>query len=237
MKYFALAASLVGFSTLSLSAQIISTPNVFNDGVDTPAFVTMNSTYSSNFLPPNVDDLTTAQSVFGDYNRGGGSNTDLDDQLMTITGFSAPTGIDSLVFFDTGNDYEPGRNATQVTIYYSTSEIDSDNPSDYTAALNGGAAYTLGLGSNGRYENAATDGSGVFYDTLSLNIPGDAQSLLLDFGGENLAYALPDANDYYVGAGFSEIQAFAAAPEPSVYALMTAGLLALAGLGRLRRLA
>ena len=50
-----------------------------------------------------------------------------------------------------------------------------------------------------------------YYDDLAVNIPTGTQSLLFDFGNPG------------IGKGFTEIEAYAAAPEPSTYAMMFAG--------------
>jgi hypothetical protein len=77
----------------------------------------------------------------------------------------------------------------------------------------------------------------VPFDTLTgLNIPTGAKSVLLDFGAERDAYGAPGST-YYVGVGFSEIQAFAPVPEPSTWAMLMTSALGLAGLLRVRRLA
>ena len=60
----------------------------------------------------------------------------------------------------------------------------------------------------------------------NLGITSSTKSILLDFG---LAHG--------IGDGFSEIQGFAAVPEPSAYALLGLGLGALVVVGRMRKLA
>jgi hypothetical protein len=92
-------------------AQLISDHNVFNNGSQ-EATVTMNTEYSDGTFPhEDAVDLTGAQAYFGDYLRGG-SNPMIDDQLMTISGFDATSGIGSLRFYE--GQYEPGRVADQA---------------------------------------------------------------------------------------------------------------------------
>lgn len=235
MKWLSLFFAFVGFSTLTLSAQTISDQNIFNTDSNA-ATITMNSTYQG-FAPSGADDLGSSQSVFGDYMRSGGSDTNIDDQLMTISGFSASNGIGSLRFYDT-DEYELGRDATQVTIYYSMSDTTSQVPGDFIA-LNGGNPFTLTLGSNGRYSSlsSASNANYGYYDTLTdLNIPTGAQSILLDFGPETYNTGSYTTGTYHVGVGFTEIQAFAPVPEPSTYVLMLGGVVALAGFVRFRRI-
>lgn len=236
MKLSLLVIAMTVVACLSAKGQLISNANIFNDGTTT-ATVTMNSTYPG-FLPSAAVNRATTQAVFGDYNRGGSSNTTIDDQLMTISGFNAASGIGSIRFYDTGNAYELGREAQQVTIYYSLSVTNSQSTSDYIA-LNGGAAFTLPLSSTTkRYQTIGSDSTGgVAYDTLNgLLIPAGTKSLLLDFGPETDSFRSASPT-YDVGVGFTEIQGFAPVPEPSTYALLAAGGLALLGLARVRRTA
>jgi hypothetical protein len=228
----ALTASAIAFAlvaSVEVSAQTISEKNVFNTGSN-EATVTMSNEYSDSTFPhEDAVDLTSSQAFFGDYERGGTDPTS-DTQLMTISNFSAPAGIGSLVFYDP-NQYEPGRVATQVTVYYSLSDTTSQNPTNFVA-LNGGNPFTLALNSNGHYTTAS---SGTYFDELTdLGIPSGAQSILLDFGPDHYAYPQSNGSDYYVGVGFQEIQAFAPVPEPSTWALMGGGILGLCLLRRLR---
>jgi hypothetical protein len=230
MKSLTLASFLFVASQIVLSAQIITTSNIFNDGT-TQATVLTDSAYSTGAFPySNIDNLSgSGEFVFGDYARFSDPpvNPSVNDQRMSITGFSDPTGIGSLRFFD-GANYEVGRVATQVTIYYSKSAAtgNSLNLSDYHV-LNGGVAYTLSadLNSNNGYQDGTDVATGINYDELTgLSIPIGTKSILLDFGAERDGY---NASTYFTGAGFAEIQAFGDAvvvPEPSTWAMMFAGL-------------
>jgi hypothetical protein len=225
------AGCLFAASQMNASAQIISTPNIFNDGTDPAALVTVDSDYSYGSFPTsNVDNLSAGgQFVFGDYHRNGSTtNPVVNDQLMSISGFSDPTGIGSLRFFDL-NQYEVGRVATQVTLFYTKATLTGAaalNPANYLV-LNGGAAYSLptDLNSNNGYTGGTDAASGVNYDTLTgLSVPTGTKGILLDFGAERDAY---NGNTYFVGSGFQEIQAFGDAvvvPEPSTWAMMIGGL-------------
>lgn len=237
MKPLVVVVSLLGILPLTLSAQTTSDSNIFNSGSGA-ATVTVNSEYGeSQFHKASVDDRSDSQFFFGDYQRTGGSNTTIDDQLMSLSGFDATTGIDSLRFYD-GEQFEVGRVALQVTIYESSSDTTSLNLADYTA-LNGGNPFTLAVGANGFYIDGTSTNSGTHYDTLTdLGIAAGTQSLLFDFGPERYSTggSTPaNGSDYHVGVGFKEIQGFAAVPEPGTYALLLGGVAALAGFMRLRR--
>ena len=221
-------------SQVGTPAQIIATPNIFNDGT-TQATVTTDSDYNTGSFPQsNIDNLSASGLfVFGDYARNGStSNPTVNDQNMSISGFTDPTGIASLRIFD-GNNYEVGRVATQVTIYYTQSTLTGAallDKSNYNV-LNGGLAYNLpaDLNSINGYTGGTDVASGINYDELTgLSAPAGTKSILLDFGPERDAY---NSNTYFVGAAFAEIQAFGgvAAPEPSTYAMMLGGM-ALLGL-------
>lgn len=232
MKWSGLiTVSIALFVPLAVRGQLITDANVFNTGAH-EATVTMSTEYGEGQFPrQDAVDRTTSQTFFGDYQRGG-TDPSSDVQLMTISNFSAPTGITSLVFFDP-NQYEPGRVATQVTIYYSFSNTTSQDTTAFFA-LNGGNPYTLALSSGGHYTTAS---SGTYFDELSsLAIPAGVQSLLLDFGPDREAYG-GGPTDYHVGVGFQDIQAIAAVPEPSSYAMFAASLMGLVGWLRLRRVA
>ena len=221
MKSLSTLMALVTATSLSsLSAHAVtadsSTPNIFSG-----ASVDANSIFSSGAYSPSsvVDGLAngaiSTEFFFGNTNP----------ELLSIAGFSAPAGIDSITFFNTNAGQ---RAAPSVIIYTSTSDLTNDlNPADYTA-LNGGVAFTLptdaGVPPSGYTEglDSAASGADFGFDTLTgLDIPVGTQSILFDFGSPVQA------------AGLSEIQGFAAAPEPGTYALLGVGALVLAW--RLRR--
>jgi hypothetical protein len=215
--------------------------NIFNPtGLSTAqATVSANTSYPG-FSTAKVDDGTANGFVFGDYLRPGQTDT-TNDQLMSITGFSDPSGISSLRFFDIDN-YESGRVADQVTIYYSTSALTGNSLS--TSAYTELGNYSLPISST-TSNNAYTSGTtsdGDAYDTLSgLLIPAGTTSILFDFGAERNHNGGPstdgtDPNNYNVGVGFEEIQAFAPIPEPSTNAMML-GALAILGFCFRRKLA
>jgi hypothetical protein len=231
MKLAIAMITLSGFASLAVHAQMISDPNIFNNG--TTAAVVMSTTNYGGFPPSNADDLTSSQFFFGDYLRGNGTDpANVATQYLTFSGLSTPTGIGSLRFYDP-NNYEIGRVATQVTIYYTTGTLAAGDftLSDYSA-LNGGNPYALPTGSTGRY--AEGSGSGDTFDTLTgLAIPVGTTEILLDFGPEHDMNGGPTdptpatpGSDYNVGAGFQEIQAFggAAVPEPGTWAMLLGGL-------------
>jgi hypothetical protein len=241
MKPFLLLTSLFTLAPFALSAQTIADLNIFNTGTS-QATVTQNTTYPG-FNPATVVDGSTNGTVFADYLRQGGSDTTINDQLMSLSNFSDPGGITSLRFYDI-DQYEAGRVADQVTIYYSTSALTANslNPANYTA-LNGGAAYTLPISStmsNNAYTGGTDPHNGFAYDTLAnLAIPAGTTSILFDFGPDRDHNGGPasdgsDSSDYNVGAGFAEIQAFGPVPEPSTYAMVILSLAGVAFLARRR---
>jgi hypothetical protein len=151
MKSATTFIAVFGLVSISLQAQMISDVNILNNGT-TAAAAASNTNYGG-FSPGNADDLTSAQFFFADYERDNGADsTNVNTQYLTFSGLSAPTGIGSLRFYDP-NQYEIGRVATQVTIYYATGSTASGDftLSDYTA-LNGGTPYVLSTGINGRYD-------------------------------------------------------------------------------------
>jgi hypothetical protein len=218
-----LAAAVLMTLAGNAKAQIINNTNVFNNGV-TQATVVTTDGYNENpgaFPPSNIDERGTGQFFYADF-----QNVTLPEQYMSLTGFNAGIGIQAFNFFD-GAQYEPGRVATQVTIYYSTSALtgNSLNPADYTA-LNGGLPYNLPISSTSS-DNSYTSGTdvatGINYDTISgLDIPVGTKSILFDFGTNRKSNG--DGTGYNVGMGFSEIQAIEATPEPSTWAMMLGGL-------------
>ena len=194
-------------------AASITDPNIFNPG-GAPATTVSSSTYGSDFSSYAVDSGPDYnQFFFGDF---------AGDESLSISNFSAPSGIATLRFFDT-EEFEESRVATSVVIYVSTTNYASNpvaalNPAHYTA-LNGGTAFNLpiGAGTDGAYystgiDSAGDDGVSGHYDDLSLAIPAGTQSLLFDFGSPG------------IGKGFTEIEGFAPVPEPSAYAMMVAGM-------------
>jgi hypothetical protein len=215
---FVTATSLSSLSARAVTADS-STLNIFSG-----ASVDANSVFSSGAYSPSsvVDGLangaTSTEFFFG--------NT--DPELLSIAGFSAPAGIDSITFFNTQAGQ---RAAPSVIIYTSTSDLTTDvNPADYTA-LNGGLAFTLptdaGVPPSSYTEglDSASGGADFGFDTLTgLDIPVGTQSILFDFGSPTQA------------AGLSEIQGFPAVPEPSTWAMMGLGAVGLLFLAR-RRLA
>jgi hypothetical protein len=199
----------------SLRAADINDPNIFNPTGGPDATAVSSSTYGGVDLPTYAVDTGSGYNQFF-FNDFAGEET------LSISGFSAPSGIATLRFFDT-EEYQEGRVATTVTIYASSTNYASStsavalNTANYTA-LNGGAAYTLpiGAGTDGAYYSTGVDSTGDngewgYYDDLAVNIPTGTQSLLFDFGNPG------------IGKGFTEIEAYAAAPEPSTYAMMFAG--------------
>jgi hypothetical protein len=211
-------------STGLVHAASVSDPNIFNPGA-APATAVSTSEYSGGDAPSNAVDLTgNGQFFFGDGQAG--------DQTLSLTDFSAPSGIDTIRFFDT-EEYEQGRLAQSVSIYTSTGATSSTSTADYTflgtfslptisnAAGTNGLTYatpSYAGTSNGKYD--------YYDDVTDLGIGADTKSILFDFG-----------TSPGIGYGFSEIEGFAAAPEPSTYALMGLGLAAFVLVARLRRLA
>jgi hypothetical protein len=214
-----LVVSLGGF----VRAADINDPNIFNPTNGPDATAASTSTYGGDLAQYAVDTGTGYnQFFFGDYQ---GSTS---DEELSIAGFSAPSGIATLRFFD-AEEYEDGRVATSVVIYASSTDYAGNagalTNGNYTA-LNGGAAYNLPLGGNNGnghgnvyystgVDSAGDNGTWGHYDDLSVAVPAGTQSLLFDFQTNG------------IGKGFTEIQGFAAVPEPSTYAMMFAGLVAL----------
>ena len=136
------------------------------------------------------------------------------DQRVAITGFNSK--IVDIRFFSSPSD--PGRFPSSLSVYYSTSSTTSLTSSSYTGllfatpALNG-SAFTPVAGSTAAYID------------LYVNAPVGTQSLLFDIGSANGE-----------GDRISELQAFAAVPEPSSLSLcvLSAGFLIFAKL-RLRK--
>jgi hypothetical protein len=221
MKNFPILIALVTATSLSSLSVHAATADSSTSNIFSGAAVDANSIFSSGAYSPSsvVDGLAnggdSTQFYFGNTNP----------ELLSITGFSAPAGIDSITFFNTQAGQ---RAAPSVIIYTSTSDLTNDlNPADYTA-LNGGLAFTLPADASvppSSYTeglDSASGGADLGFDTLTdLNIPTGTQSILFDFGTVTQA------------SGLSEIQGFAAVPEPSTYALMGLGALVLAW--RLRR--
>lgn len=237
MKAIVLVGGFAVFLQIPTQAQLLTTPNLLNDGVHV-ATVTTNTNYPG-FSPAKVDDLTSGDFVFDDYLRHANSTT-INDQLMSLSNLYDPTGITSLRLFDDEN-YEIGRVPTQVTIYYTTSTLVGSsallNSANYTA-LNGGTAFTLALDGSGHFAGGAAVGASSHYDDLlNLAIPANTTSILLDFGVERESGGGPFVNHadgvgpgYNVGAGIDEIQAFPglSVPEPGTWAMLAGGLLILA---------
>jgi hypothetical protein len=216
------AAVLVSL-TVSARAASVTATNIFNTG-SFQATATSSSEYNGGDGPQNAVDLNGYNQLF--FNDGQAGN-----ETLSLTNFSDPSGIDTLRFYDT-EEYEAGRLAGSVTIYTSTSVETSTSSADYTllgnfalptmsnSAVTNGHSYTTAsyAGTNGVYD---------YYDDLTgLGIGSNVKSILLDFG--------PTPG---IGYGFSEIQGFAATPEPSTYALIGLGLLALLAIGKFRKLA
>ena len=223
MKSLFLILSVLGMCQMAVSAADVSDLNVFNPTGLAANRATVNS--SSNypgFVPSNADDGNGSQFVFGDYLRAGSSNITVDVQLLSFSNFTNLTGISSLRFYD-ANEFEVGRVADTVTIYTSTVNQTSLTLGDYTEL--GTFALPSTLSNNGY--TGGTGANGTNFDTLTgLGIGADVKSILLDFGPERehnggTTYTGPQSSsEYNVGAGFQEIQAFAAVPEPSTYAMM-----------------
>jgi hypothetical protein len=86
------------------------------------------------------------------------------------------------------------------------------------------------VGAGSSYDTASysgtSNGNYDYYDDISgLNIGSSTQSLLFNFGVNR-----------GIGDGFTEIQGFDAAPEPSTYALLGLGLVSLLVIRRFRKL-
>ena len=209
------ALSLTGF----VRAADINDPNIFNPTGGPSATAVSSSTYGGVDLPSYAVDSGYGGNQFF-FDDGDGN------QRLSLSNFSAPSGIATLRFFDT-EEYQDSRVAADVTVYYSLTNYAAQtsafvlNPANYTP-LNGGVAYTLPLGNggSGQYygtgiDSAPQPGLYGYYDDLSVPVPVGTQSLLFHFDSDG------------IGKGFTEIQGFAAAPEPSTYAMMAAGFVLL----------
>jgi hypothetical protein len=220
---------LVSFAKASPT---VSTPNIF-----TAAPAAANSTINGAFpgsaafaIPGSVDDGTASQFFFGD---GG-------PEYLSLAGFDATDGIDSIVFF--GNTFS-NRTSPSVTIYTSTSdEGNSLDPSDYTEL--GSGAFSLPTNTpetdstypyttaDDTYADGTDSVTGRSYDVLSgLGIAAGTKSILFSFGG----------SAFGEGNGFTEIQAFPTSnvspiPEPNTWTMLLAGVGLLAGVLRFRNI-
>ncbi len=130
------------------------------------------------------------------------------DERVAVTGFNSKIG--DIRFFSSPTDL--GRFPSSLTIYYSANSTTSLTSSSYTGVLLpttalSGLTFTPVAGSTAAYMD--------FY----VNAPVGTQSLLLDIGGANGE-----------GDRISELQAFAAAPEPSSLCLIAASFLIFATL-------
>lgn len=210
----------------STRAANVSDPNIFNPGA-APATAVSTSEYNGGDAPTNTVDLNGYGQFF--FSDGQSFGTDL---TLSLSNFSAPSGIDTIRFFDT-EEYETARLATSVTIYTSTSETTSTSAADYTLLgtfslpTMAGTPNTNGLTYTTASYAGTTNGVFDYYDDVTnLGIAPSVKSILFDFGPV-----------HGIGDGFSEIQGFAAVPEPSTYALMALGLAAMVFAARLRKLA
>jgi hypothetical protein len=205
-----------------LHAQTIGDTNVFTGATPTP-----NNEYNDGiFSKFNVNDGTASQFYFNDGSTG---------STLTFSGFSDPSGINSIRFYD-GETYQVARVATQVTVYATSSTLtgaaleDESNYTEvgyFTLSTGPGGYYNGGVDANVAASNPGYDPSGDYtgtgygsFDTISgLGIAANTKEVLLDFGPAQYS-----DQGYNVGQGFTEIQAFAATPEPSTWAMMFGGL-------------
>jgi PEP-CTERM motif len=198
----------------------VSTPNIFT-AAPAAASSTINGAFTGSAafaIPGSVDDGTPSQFFFGD----GGS------EYLSLAGFDATDGIDSIVFF--GNTFS-NRTSPGVTIYTSTTdEGNSLDPSDYTEL----GSSVFPLPTTDSLDNAYSEGvdpvSGRSYDVLSgLGIAAGTKSILFSFSG----------SVFGEGNGFTEIQAFPTSnispiPEPGTWAMLLAGVGLLVGVLKFR---
>jgi hypothetical protein len=239
MNYNFRRLALAGLAALllpiGLHGQTIADSNIFTGATPTP-----NNEYNDGiFSKFNVNDGTASQFYFSD------SST---DSTLTFSGFSDPSGINSIRFYD-AETYQVARVATQVTVYATSNTLTGTSALEDKGNYTEVGYFTLSTGPGGYYDggvdaNVAAshpgyapsgDYTGTGYgsfDTISgLNLSANTKEVLLDFGAAQYS-----DEGYNVGQGFTEIQAFAVAPEPSTYAMMLGGL-AILGLCVRRKLA
>jgi len=213
LNFSACGAALIAMSLTSAHATSVTDFDLF-----TPAqTVTVSDTFlNSVFNGGNqlLVDGTTDGHVFADRNG--------EPQYIGITGFNSD--IDTLRFFDHPQFSE--RTSQSVDIYYSPLNQTSLLPASYTF-LGSFVLPTLnvsGIGGIGNDDIFATPTFGPtdiasalqfgggqvvsFAELTGLGIPSATQSVLLDMG-LNL-----------FGTGLSEVQAYAAVPEPTSLALL-----------------
>lgn len=222
-----LASILFVGQTLTSRAADSTTANIFSGQT-----VFANSLYNASFKYSGaVDGIATAYNgsnpgvytsefVFAD--KASAAQPD----LLSISGFTASAGIDSITFFGT-REYGSNRAETSVIIYTSTTDFatsaDALNTANYTA-LNGGIAFSLPTNASHSTFSEGVDSAGSTqdFDTLTgLDIPVGTESILFSFTRPGTS-----------GPGFSEIQGFAAVPEPSTWLLLGLGGVALIGFSR-----
>ena len=198
----------------AFAQQNSTTPNLL---MTTVTFAANSNLGENGSTPSNVADGTTSTVfTFGDAYKG-----NPNPGLLSLSGFSAPSGIDSLVFYDYPTYGQ--RTASSVTIYTSTANTaGSLNTSDYT--LLGTFALPTGANQTGFTEGTDAASSSGFDVLSGLGIAAGTQSLL---------FGLPDTNPQY-GTALTEIQAFPA-PEPSSWQCMIVLLAAAGGYGLVRR--
>ena len=218
------AIAATGFCFLASFAHAagptVSTPNIFS-----LATASANSGLTEYGVgdPASVNDGTTSQFFFNGPSDFGGPGS----EYLSLTGFDATAGIDSIVFF--GNTFS-NRTSPSVTIYTSSSDEAGSgalNPSNYTEL----GSYDLPTSDTESVYSDGTDSvTGRSYDVLSgLGIAAGTESILFSFGG----------SVYGEGNGFTEIQGFPTSnvspiPEPGTCTMLLAGAAILAGILRLR---
>ncbi len=221
MKLVCFALAIAAALLTDARAATVSDLNIFNDGT-TQATANSTTTYGG-FSVNSIDDRNgDTQFFFADAFTG-------SPEILSLSGFNATAGISTLRFYGQ-QEFEIRRVPLTVTIYTSAFTLTgtaSLTESNYTLLGTYALPATLDVPNNHAYYTTGTDSTGgdgnygKYDDLTNLGIAAGTKSILFDFGVETQG-----------GRGLSEIEGFAAVPEPSTYALMGVGALALIVLAR-----